>query len=446
MISRWQSCMLFLFLYQVAQRHECNATGSIGTVFGRVGSQVILNCSGGQAADTRVLWTHNGMQVNRVNNESSITLNLTSLSLAGHYSCIDESTQRKLRDFQLCVGYPPDKPIVSCHSFNYPDAFRCQWQPQTTQLVSFTAKYRPLPTEPEEECLIVNATTCMGTQTFLFSTTPVQLTVIASNEFGETSSTTYFILEDIVKPDPPRKVWARWRNFAYITWRAPTSWSDEELYPLMYQVRYRGQHSSQWQLVEVADFNRNIKLKELLPWEDYFVQVSAKDFLDNGFWSAWSPTLKLKAKCAVVSFVNKYAPIGSNITIPCTLPEPTGKPSKEFRKPRVIWKLNGYRLRKSSAYSLKRRRLSIQHVKPSDEGRYTCHLQRDRFRVHLVKLLVGNDPLWRPLTGAAERRRREDPPAKLNISCHSNNYPESFRCQWQPPMTFLKNNYTTKLW
>nr|XP_015221175.1 PREDICTED: interleukin-27 subunit beta [Lepisosteus oculatus] len=133
---------------------------------------------------------------------------------------------------------------VQCWSPSYPQRVLCTWkvQPEPDLPTSYTATYRKgllgvqIPCEVNPE----RPRSCVMENLEMFSVEPYFVNVTATNALGSTTRLLPFILEKIVKPDPPVDIKVTLRSSRRLTveWAPPPSWTDPTLFQLKYQVQY----------------------------------------------------------------------------------------------------------------------------------------------------------------------------------------------------------------
>ncbi|XP_066552086.1 interleukin-27 subunit beta [Amia ocellicauda] len=194
---------------------------------------------------------------------------------------------------------------VLCWSPKYPVAVLCAWslQPEPLQPTSVTATYRlglsgkkmtckvgpgplpgPLPITAPGPLAGLLSGWCEIEHLELFVLQTYIVSVSVENHTGQYS----FILEHIVKPDPPLKVVVTpgSRRQLSVKWAPPPSWPDPTLFPLKYRVQYTQEGHAPRTL---GPYERcEVVLRGLRPRSSYSIRVSAQDFLDNGHPSDWS--------------------------------------------------------------------------------------------------------------------------------------------------------------
>ncbi|XP_028672315.1 interleukin-27 subunit beta [Erpetoichthys calabaricus] len=259
----------------------------------KIGSPFTLNCEDPSAdRGGQLEWRKNNTQQS-VNGHLSISSALQTHR--GLYTCHFKDNEEVLRAVNLQPGYPPGTPVVHCRSNNYPEEAQCNWylENETHIPTNFTATYRHGLFGEEQGCLVTNMS-CVMRGFALYSTHPYIFNVTAWNPLGRKEKLLQFVIEHIVKPDPPEDLMAwpslEWKRQLDISWQPPHTWQHPILFPLKYQVQYSwsdGKASRTTGPYEVT----SIKLKGLRPRTTYSISVSAKDFLDNGEASDWSPTV-----------------------------------------------------------------------------------------------------------------------------------------------------------
>uniref|UniRef100_A0A3Q3W598 Fibronectin type-III domain-containing protein n=1 Tax=Mola mola TaxID=94237 RepID=A0A3Q3W598_MOLML len=111
-------------------------------------------------------------------------------------------------------------------------------------------------------------------------------------------SSTYmssFMLEDIVKPDPPEDIRVSLNNTnLLVEWSPPSSWANLDVLPLKYHILYQWEIRGILQSVKLGPLERTkLELRGLKSGRPYLFQVCAKDLLDLGECSYWSSAVKI---------------------------------------------------------------------------------------------------------------------------------------------------------
>nr|XP_060635555.1 interleukin-11 receptor subunit alpha-like [Anolis sagrei ordinatus] len=98
-------------------------------------------------------------------------------------------------------------------------------------------------------------------------------------------------LHAIIKPDPPEGLRVDPVPFApqqlLVSWEYPSSWPKKPSFQLQFRIQYRPIVYSSWSVVETGNLSKVIT--DVVAGLVHVVQVSARDFLDAGSWSEWSP-------------------------------------------------------------------------------------------------------------------------------------------------------------
>eukprot|EP00062_Callorhinchus_milii_P015675 gi/632966293/ref/XP_007899334.1/ PREDICTED: interleukin-27 subunit beta [Callorhinchus milii] len=277
---------------------EQSATDGVTTRYGQIGTNVTLVCS---CADRDVVeWRLNDSKVIETDathlTGTSLTLTIATLPMGGLYSCHSQDSGKTCNRLHLILGYPPGKPQVTCWSASYPLNVICSWklENETYLPTEISATYRYGIGETKE--CSRNATgdnSCIITNMSLFSHSPYTVTVTAVNPLGIRSAIKSFLLEKIIKPDPPMDVTVspipNEPKKLLLRWKPPVTWPNPEVFVLTYIVHFRQEGSRRERVTEVDD-QTSYTLNGLRSKALYFVKVAARDVLNNGEPSAWSST------------------------------------------------------------------------------------------------------------------------------------------------------------
>ncbi|XP_077371341.1 interleukin-27 subunit beta-like [Festucalex cinctus] len=203
----------------------------------------------------------------------------------------------------------PVNPSVHCWCASYPNITFCSWaEPLHSQSLDYIASYseRRQPSISKPCHLILPATSsslssssssssskrlwhCHLPNLKLLTDYIINVTTLSST--GSSSHLSSFMLEDIVKPDPPVDVKVSsfpGRN-VLMEWSAPPTWSHLDMAPLKYQITYKWEHSGRNKSVSLGPLeSTSVELKSLSPGREYVFQVCAMDLLGLGQWSLWS--------------------------------------------------------------------------------------------------------------------------------------------------------------
>uniref|UniRef100_U3JDW9 Epstein-Barr virus induced 3 n=1 Tax=Ficedula albicollis TaxID=59894 RepID=U3JDW9_FICAL len=187
---------------------------------------------------------------------------------------------------------PPSPPSIECRATSYPQAVNCSWQLSPDPLLDtdFVATYRH--GTDSGECSLTGPWSCSFGDLQVFSLTPYELNVTARNALGAATRTLLFLLENIVKPDPPEALQVSpipgEPQKLLVEWSPPSSWPFPEYFPLQYRIRYSWDNNSVPTTVGPYELTSHT-LTDLQPGSLHHIQVAAKDLADCGEFSAWSP-------------------------------------------------------------------------------------------------------------------------------------------------------------
>ncbi|KAI1882734.1 hypothetical protein AGOR_G00237990 [Albula goreensis] len=273
-------------------------------LFVAVGSAVDLPC--GDQGDVEVQWKRDGTPLTT---GAILSISNVSMEDGGTYTC-HNLKKDLLWTLSLRPGYPPAHPGIHCWSPSYPNKAMCSWSegPEPLLPTNYTATYwigrchavgqcgvgAPQEATVKYVCQPVPGLSrqCALENLQLFSLDPYLLNLTSTNPLGSVSTVFSFILEDIVKPDPPvnvRVTVGAARQLS-VEWAPPPTWPNPTIFPLVYDVRYY--HGSQESARRLNQYeSERMVLKGLRPSSTYFVQVSARDQL-VGQSSDWSQPVK----------------------------------------------------------------------------------------------------------------------------------------------------------
>uniref|UniRef100_A0A803V781 Epstein-Barr virus induced 3 n=1 Tax=Ficedula albicollis TaxID=59894 RepID=A0A803V781_FICAL len=298
------------------RRGHCGASrpccGPCTPQHGPLGTEVLLPCPGGAAE-----WRRGGTVLG-TSPAPGLVLPNASLAHEGHYSCHHPVTGETWATICLRLGYPPSPPSIECRATSYPQAVNCSWQLSPDPLLDtdFVATYRH--GTDSGECSLTGPWSCSFGDLQVFSLTPYELNVTARNALGAATRTLLFLLENIVKPDPPEALQVSpipgEPQKLLVEWSPPSSWPFPEYFPLQYRIRYSWDNNSVPTTVlpppgetearlglslslsltplcpQVGPYElTSHTLTDLQPGSLHHIQVAAKDLADCGEFSAWSP-------------------------------------------------------------------------------------------------------------------------------------------------------------
>ncbi|XP_051894009.1 interleukin-27 subunit beta-like [Pristis pectinata] len=273
------------------------------THYGEIGSNITLSCdmsASGTADwrlnDSRIMETTDVKQMGN----KLIIINAHS-SKEGEYSCHSPETGSAYSRVSLLLGYAPGKPQLNCYSASYPLNMTCSWKlEKPTNLPTVIKTTYSYGTEQHVK-------TCSSTESLqdsctiedikLFSKVPYTVKVTATNPLGSRSTTKEIIVEKIIKPDPPADVSLspipNQRKKLLLQWKPPVTWPNPQLFLLKYIIKYWQAGSDRPRMIEISN-QTSYTLSGLRSRAVYFVAVAAKDFVDNGQPSEWSPTVSAR--------------------------------------------------------------------------------------------------------------------------------------------------------
>ncbi|XP_040393482.1 interleukin-27 subunit beta [Cygnus olor] len=258
---------------------------------GALGTEVLLRCPA--AAGRPAEWRRGGTALGTYP-APGLALRNASLAHEGHYSCHHPGTGETWARICLRLGYPPALPAVECWAISYPQAVNCSWllAPEPLLDTDFVATYRHgvWGAAGSNECVRTGPRSCSFGDLQMFSLTPYVLNVTATNALGTASSLLPFLVENIIKPDPPEDLRVSpipgETKKLLLEWSPPGSWPFPEYFPLKYRIRYAREGSV---TRTIGPYEQtSYTLTGVRPGTLHRVQVAAKDFTDYGEFSAWS--------------------------------------------------------------------------------------------------------------------------------------------------------------
>ncbi|XP_026176933.1 interleukin-27 subunit beta [Mastacembelus armatus] len=211
-------------------------------------------------------------------------------------------------------GSSPSTPTVHCWCASYPNITLCSWPepshfPPTHYVVTYSERHRQsimkecqlIPPRSSASALMSSLSPaserlwhCQLPNLKLLTDYVINVTAVYSG--GSSSYLSSFMLEDIVKPDPPVDIRVSpydTRNLL-VEWSPPPSWSDLKIFPLKYQILYQWEHRGSLKSVSLGPLeSTKVELKRLTPGREYLFQVSAKELLGLGESSNWSSPVKI---------------------------------------------------------------------------------------------------------------------------------------------------------
>ncbi|XP_067218947.1 interleukin-27 subunit beta [Chanodichthys erythropterus] len=276
-----------------SQEDATTVLPEVREVFVAMGSSVKIPCADGEGKG--VEWRFNSSVL-----VSSPVLSIqnTSLKDRGFYTC-HQPNGNLIQTVSLNVGYPPSPPNVNCWSPSYPKRAICSWTltPDPILPTYYITTYRsfsePLSSARQCQKRAEGDRQCVLEELEIFAREPSLLNITAVNALGSTTYMWPFIFEQIVKPDPPVNVSVMvmpGRKLS-VQWAPPPTWPDPVNFLLKYTVRFH------WGKPETARTlgpyeSSKMVLSGLVAGRTYYIQISAKDFLDDGRSSDWSAPIR----------------------------------------------------------------------------------------------------------------------------------------------------------
>uniref|UniRef100_A0A8C0X2P0 Interleukin-11 receptor subunit alpha n=1 Tax=Castor canadensis TaxID=51338 RepID=A0A8C0X2P0_CASCN len=281
------------------------AWGPPGVQYGQLGKSVMLCCPG-VSAGTPVSWFRDGESRLLQGPDSGLghelILALADSTDEGTYICrmLDGAL---VGTVNLKLGYPPARPVVSCQAADY-ENFSCTWSPSqvsglpTRYLSSYRKKTMPgtdservspstgpwlCPQDP------LGAARCMVHGAEFWSQYRINVTEV--NPLGASTRLLDVSLQSILRPDPPQGLRVEsvpgYPRRLRASWTYPVSWPRQPHFLLKFRLQYRPAQHPAWSTVEPTGLEEVIT--DAVAGLPHAVRVSARDFLDAGTWSAWSP-------------------------------------------------------------------------------------------------------------------------------------------------------------
>ncbi|MFT7818802.1 interleukin-27 subunit beta [Arapaima gigas] len=283
-----RSCVIAVLLYAAVcagAAHHREDEQSVTEMYVVVGSAVSVPCE----ARTGGEWRRNGTEPTL---GTLLKLDNITLEDGGVYTCHTASGD-VWGKLSLRPGYPPLPPEVHCWSPDYPLSVMCSWnkEPEPMLPTNYIATYsleHSLEVQPCNSMPGQNRV-CLLKGVQLFSIKPNIVNVTAVNPLGSSTRLLSFVLEDIVKPDPPVdvRVAPGMTKQLIVEWAPPPSWSNLRYFPLKYRVKYKLDGEDFSRILGPYESTRMV-LKGLRPGKTYHIQVSAQELLDLGQSSDWS--------------------------------------------------------------------------------------------------------------------------------------------------------------
>nr|XP_020469709.1 interleukin-27 subunit beta [Monopterus albus] len=235
----------------------------------------------------------------------SVTVTFILCVLGGHALDLMRAT--------ATLSSHPPTPTVHCWCASYPNLTLCSWpsesshSPPSHYIATYSERHRQgvtedchiIPPNSSSASLISSSSSeqlwhCQLPSLKLLTDYIINVTAVYSA--GSSSHLASFMLEDIVKPDPPVNIRVSPHNIRnlLVEWSPPPTWADLQIFPLKYQIRYQWENRGIPKSVNLGPFeSTSVELKGLTPGRAYLFQVCAKELLGLGKCSNWSSPIKI---------------------------------------------------------------------------------------------------------------------------------------------------------
>ncbi|XP_036928654.1 interleukin-27 subunit beta [Acanthopagrus latus] len=211
-------------------------------------------------------------------------------------------------------GSPPSPPRVHCWCSSYPNTTVCSWpepshSPPALYLTTYSERHQQsvikqcqLIQPGSSSSFMIPASSSSSEQMWfcllpnLKLLTDYIINITAVSPGGSSSYLASFMLEEIVKPDPPVdvRVSPRGPRNLLVEWSPPPSWANLDILPLKYQILYQWENRGTPKSVNLGPFeSTKVELKGLIPGRPYMFQVCAKELLGLGRCSDWSSPVNI---------------------------------------------------------------------------------------------------------------------------------------------------------
>ncbi|XP_029316732.1 interleukin-27 subunit beta [Cottoperca gobio] len=211
-------------------------------------------------------------------------------------------------------GDPPSTLTMRCWCASYPNVTLCSWpEPSHSPPTHYVATYSERLRQPvTKRCHLIQPNSsssdlisasssssqrlwhCLLPNLKLLTDYIINVTAVYSG--GSSSHLSSFMLEDIVKPDPPVDVRVSphgVRNLL-VEWSPAPTWANLNIFPLKYQILYKWENRGTPKSVKLGPFESTmVELKGLTQGRMYQFQVCAKELLGLGECSNWSSPVKV---------------------------------------------------------------------------------------------------------------------------------------------------------
>ncbi|XP_063151981.1 interleukin-11 receptor subunit alpha [Candoia aspera] len=337
-ITGWVSRVVVLFAAVLATPSIAmpGEWGEEGVTYSELGNDVALTCPG--ASPSSVMewqWRGaSGLPTGSHVQQGQLLLAHVDLSSEGSYSCYD-GRGLLLGSVALRVGRLPGPPAVSCRASNY-ENFSCYWASSIKTLLPtrHIATYRKRESQGSDEqrspgnnvglCVQDPALPLSCTVSKSGFWTNYRVNVTEVNPLGSSFTLLDITVQNITKPDPPEGLRVEPVPQAprrlRVSWQYPSTWPRAPSFELRFRLRYRPVLYNSWSVVETARVSEVIT--DAFMGLEHMVQVGARDFLDAGSWSEWSPEARGWPAAGEIAKPSEAATATMELETPAEEPSP----------------------------------------------------------------------------------------------------------------------------
>uniref|UniRef100_A0A665U9X2 Fibronectin type-III domain-containing protein n=1 Tax=Echeneis naucrates TaxID=173247 RepID=A0A665U9X2_ECHNA len=188
-------------------------------------------------------------------------------------------------------------PAVHCWCATYPNVTLCSWpeppqSPPTHYVATYSERHNQSVTK---QChLIPPLWYCRLPNLKLLTDYIINVTAVYSGK--SSSHLASFMLEEIVKPDPPEdvRVYSHDIRDLVVEWSTPSTWANLDIFPLKYHIKYQWENRGTLKIVNLGPLeNTRVVLKQFIPGKTYLFQVCAMELLGLGKCSNWSSAVNV---------------------------------------------------------------------------------------------------------------------------------------------------------
>nr|XP_019959795.1 PREDICTED: interleukin-11 receptor subunit alpha-like [Paralichthys olivaceus] len=269
-----------------------------GVQYGHLESNVTLACRTSQIR-TPVVWHLNhssALPWHKVTSDGTLVLLHVDHSAQGIYSCYDNHGLL-LHSVKLRLGHSPGLLSVSCQVPNHTHV-RCSWvdSVKTFLPAQYNASFRGTGHE-WRSCVVDVARKHCNVDDPAFWQTIHTLRITETNALGSKTTYARFKLHELLKPDPPETASVKelegFPKRLIVSWNFPSSWPEEDAFPLMFHIRYRPLGSLYWS--EIYSEVSPVVILDALAGHLHQVQIRARDEVNSeSQWSEWCPLLLIR--------------------------------------------------------------------------------------------------------------------------------------------------------